>query len=333
MTNVNGKHVEEKLFNDTIFKNSDASLESTITTDAEFTAPMVQTWYYTNDQTLSAWVESDGIPMAVIYNSQMFNTSKDDLGVYIIKRYHIREDNKHMLSSVRRFFSEGVLPIEKESLKMIDEKLGSIMDNYTVYQEDIIIRIVYFVPSEEVLSDEVISNKLFTVSNNINSMLAYLSGKKMSKRDLKGLHLFFQYYSKNEKSKDIFIAGRKHTIHAETAPTFGEDHFRLITTDSTGYIHKTEMLYDLTLAKYNILDTEGQDRIRHHADVQIAALNLRSNKIKAINDWRKYLTDSETSIHKMLYAITNNEIAKTKLEKEELATVQDSLKFIKDLVF
>ena len=310
----------ESEFNDNIFNDNIGGLNS-LATNREYTKPMVQTWYYTNINNFDLWIKDKDIPIPVTYSNKLFST--EPLGLYIVKRYNIRYENRFKLNALLRYIltseSEHIITNKDEVAELINEHL----QNTENYGEDFILRYVYFIPKSVLDYYKILETNSFLIARSLSEMSEYESTRGL-KDNIKKLVIELTYKSDNNDSITFKALGTDVTLKS-----FGKYGNRGITVKlKNGYgdiidydvFQKDEFL--ATGLINDVVDSKYTDKI---AEVGMTRIKQRA-------EWMKYVIEHDISLHKLNAYIVNEETAKLKLDKEEVTLYKDAFKTLKDLI-
>ena len=310
----------ESEFNDNIFNDNIGGLNS-LATNREYTKPMVQTWYYTNINNFDLWIKDKDIPIPVTYSNKLFST--EPLGLYIVKRYNIRYENRFKLNALLRYIltseSEHIIANKDEIAELINEHL----QNTESYGEDFILRYVYFIPKSVLDYYKILETNSFLIARSLSEMSEYESTRGL-KDNIKKLVIELTYL--NDNNEDLHFKALGTDVVLKSSGKYGNR--GIIVKLKNGYgdiidydvFQKDEFL--ATGLINDVVDSKYTDKI---AEVGMARIKQRA-------EWMKYVIEHDISLHKLNAYIVNEETSKIKLDKEEVTLYKDAFKTLKDLI-
>jgi len=318
--NITGSLSVESEFNDNIFNDNIGGLNSLVT-NKEYKEPMVKTWIYTNINNAEIWVKDNDIPIPATYSNRLF--SSEQLGLYIVKRYCIRNENSFKLNTLLRYIAASIddtININKNELtKLITDNLTN-NDNYG---ENFVLRFKYFIPKHEIMSHRVIKSNNYIISTQLNNISDYENIGKVT-NNVSKLKFELTYSNSNNNNLTFDVMGSELTLNANNP--YSNGNVRVLIKNEDDVIikennYEEEEFRSIGLIN-NINDTKYSDKL--------SELGMANIKLKSA--WLQYMVEHDISLNKLLAYIVNAETAKVKLDKEESALYRESLKFIKDMI-
>lgn len=317
---LNGELSIETEFDDAIFNDNLGGINSLVT-DIEYQQPMVKTWYYTNISNSEFWVKDSDIPIPVTYSNKLFSSEK--LGVYIIKRYNIRYENKFKLNALLRYVLSNVDSTVDKNKDEIAKLITKQLKDIDSYGNNFILRFKYFIPKNILYDHRVVATKNYIIARQLNNITTYENVGEDSS-NMSKIMFELKYY--NRSNNDLILPIMDTEVILKANKSFGKGKVNITIKDNTEatLIERTyseEEFKSIGLVN-NVSDNKYSDKL--------AELGITEFKFKS--DWLKYIVEHDISLHKLNAYAINEEIANVKLDKEEAVMYKDAIKILKDLI-
>jgi len=334
---IKSRYVAELPFSDVIFKTNILDHRSAIDENVEYINPSIKTWFYCNVDTQAAmpWIDSGGFPLRAVHSYNMFNEHTYGKGVYIVKAFTIRPEMKSHINSLVYTVQNNRMMLPKSEVASLLKYLEEVASGNN-YGRRITVRFVYFIPMSSIIKYKVVSCNGHRISLSIEDLYRDIVAKEVtpianSTHEEKGLTLVIKAKSKNNNRLRVNILDKEVSI--PTVHTTDSCHLDTTMFYNGKRVHSEKVYKDeLSLTGLFAKTRTESDLLKDYAEHQLQIANVVNTKIKAINDWRKYLIDQEISLHKLNAYVVNQATAEIKLEKEEISAFKDGINLLKTLI-
>ena len=331
--------VDEIRTDDPLFKKISYAQMEFLKDDSEYKTPNVKTWVYSNMIENEAWFTESGFTFYASNNKYVFdNLNIYKKGVMVIKTLDFKlcgNRNKYgvIIDSV---FDDS--DVDKTIKAEVLNNLRSFSEGNIPINKNEVIRIVYFIPE-----DDLVTNKLVKVSNVVVSRAASDLSIKANggtragsvATELPGnVHtISLSFNSLSGEDMCINLLGAKIKLDSgveKTDPLFMDhDSVNMYSTGSYGRswlgCYKRRELGALGC----LSDSEENDKNKTAtSDIQLKTMEVFNKKMDTDLALTKFFHEHNVSLHKLFSYVSREEAALLSLEKEEVATAKELMKLL-----